>query len=91
MKKILVMLIAYYLAPVAMAADGDSGGFLTTISDFFESFPAWLTAITTVVTAATAITVLTPSKADDEIINKILKILNFLAGNFLKNKNADDK
>lgn len=67
-----------------MAADGDS------IWSFLEGFPVWLTAITTVVTAATAITALTPTKTDDKIINSILKVLNFLAGNFGKNKNADD-
>lgn len=57
----------------------------------FESLPAWLVAITTVVTASTAITALTPTTADDKIVNSVLKVLNFLSGNFLKNKNADDK
>jgi uncharacterized membrane protein len=60
------------------------------ITEILEAAPAWLVAITGVVTAATAVTALTPSKADDEIINKVLKVLNFLAGNVLKNKNADD-
>ena len=50
---------------------------------------AWLAAVTTVVTAATAITAITPTKTDDTIVNGILKVLNFLAGNFGKNKNAD--
>ena len=57
----------------------------------FESFPAWLTAVTTVVTAATAITALTPSTADDKIIDTVLKVLNILAGNVGKNKNADEE
>lgn len=61
------------------------------ITAILEAAPVWLTAITGVVTAATAITALTPSKSDDEIINKVLRVLNFLAGNFLKNKNADSK
>lgn len=60
------------------------------ITAILEAAPAWLTAITGVVTAATAITAITPTKTDDEIINKVLKVLNFLAGNFGKNKNADD-
>lgn len=64
---------------------------MESISNFFEILPAWLQAILLVVTAATAITALTPSKTDDEIINKVLKVLNFLAGNIGKNKNADDK
>ena len=52
--------------------------------------PVWITAVTAVVTAATAITAITPTKADDKIVGTILKILNFLAGNIGKNKNADD-
>lgn len=59
--------------------------------EFFESLPGWLVAITTVVTACTAITALTPTKKDDVFIGKVLKVLNFLAGNIGKNKNADDK
>ena len=56
---------------------------------FFTGFPVWLTAIMTLVTAATGITALTPSKADDKILNTLLRWLNFIAGNVLRNKNAD--
>lgn len=62
-------------------------GLLNWVSDL----PAWLEAITAVVTAATLITILTPTKADDAVVNFLLKVLNILAGNFGKNKNADDK
>ena len=58
---------------------------------FFEAFPAWLTAITTLVTAATAITALTPTKTDDKYVSLVLRVLNILAGNVAKNRNADDK
>ena len=50
---------------------------------------AWVAAVTAVVTAASAITALTPTKTDDKILNGILKVLNFLSLNVLKNKNAD--
>jgi hypothetical protein len=60
------------------------------ITEILEAAPVWLTAITGVVTAATALTALTPSKSDDKVLDKILKILNLLAGNIGKNKNADD-
>jgi len=50
----------------------------------------WIAAIASVVTAATGITMLTPTKTDDKVINFVLRILNMLAGNFGKNKNADD-
>ena len=63
---------------------------MQTLLDFFEAFPAWLTAITSVVTAATAITALTPTKTDDKYISILLRGLNLLAGNVAKNKNADD-
>jgi hypothetical protein len=58
---------------------------------FMEAIPAWVTAFTLVLTAATAITALTPSSADNQILNVILKALNMAAGNVGKNKNADDK
>ena len=54
-----------------------------------ESAPAWLTAITGLVTAATAITALTPTKSDDAVLSKVLWVLNLLAGNVGKNRNAD--
>lgn len=60
------------------------------ITAILEAAPVWLTAITGVVTAATAITALTPTRSDDEIIDKVLRVLNILAGNVGKNRNADD-
>ena len=56
----------------------------------FDALPAWLNALTALVTAATAITALTPTKADDKYVSLALRVLNTIAGNFLKNKNADD-
>lgn len=63
---------------------------MDSLMTFFDALPAWLVAITSVVTAATAVTALTPTKTDDKIVNAILRVLNFLAGNVGKNKNADD-
>ena len=57
-------------------------------ANLMTSLPAWISAFTVTVTAATAITSLTPNKTDDKVLNAILKVLNFLAGNFGKNKNA---
>jgi len=53
------------------------------------TFAEYLTAITGVVTAATAITALTPTKSDNKVVDLLLKALNLVAGNILKNKNAD--
>lgn len=57
---------------------------------FFDALPAWLNALTALVTAATAITALTPTKTDDKYVSMVLRVLNTVAGNFMKNKNADD-
>jgi len=43
-----------------------------------------------VLSLATVITALTPTTADDKVVGFILKLLNLLAGNVGKNKNADD-
>jgi hypothetical protein len=56
----------------------------------FDALPGWLNALTALVTAATAVTALTPTKVDDEYVSMALRVLNTLAGNFMKNKNADD-
>jgi hypothetical protein len=62
---------------------------MEVLNQIMANVPGWLTAATTIITAATAVTAMTPSKADDKIVGMILKVLNFLAGNFGKNKNAD--
>ena len=59
------------------------------IMSALEGFPVWIQAIMALVTAATAITALTPTKADDKVLNFVLKILNFAAGNVAKNRNKD--
>lgn len=64
---------------------------METLATLLQDMPVWITAITTVVTAATAITAITPSKSDDKVLASILNVLNFLAGNFGRNKNADSE
>jgi len=63
---------------------------MTDLLALLDAAPAWLHAITALVTAATAVTALTPSTADDKVLNMVLRVLNLLAGNVGKNKNADD-
>ena len=66
--------------------------FITDILTFVQSeeFAAWIGALTALVTAATGLTALTPTRSDNVVVDGMLRALNFIAGNFLKNKNADD-
>ena len=59
------------------------------ILNLMSGAPQWLNAICLVLTSCTALTVLTPSTADDKILNTLLKVLNLAAGNFGKNRNKD--
>ena len=61
-----------------------------TILNIFANYPAWVNALLSLCVGATAITALTPSNVDNSALNAIIKILNILSGNILKNKNADD-
>ena len=60
--------------------------FITGIVDLLL---IWTPALATLFLGAKAITVLTPTKADDKIVNGILAVLNLLALNVGKDKNAD--
>ena len=62
---------------------------INTVFAAADSLPAWVAALTALVTGATAITALTPTKADNQVLDFILKVLNTVAGNIGKNKNAD--
>jgi len=65
--------------------------YIQIIIDLYDKLPAWVEAITAIVTAATALTALTPTKTDNKIVDTVLNVLNFLAGNILNNKNADSE
>ena len=62
---------------------------MDSIAGMMSQLPSWLNAACGIVTACTAVTALTPSKSDDQILNWVLKILNFLSGNFGHNQNKD--
>ncbi len=64
---------------------------IETIAQIGAAIPDWVAAVLAVMTAAKAITTLTPTKTDDEWLNKILRVLNVIALNVGKAKNADDK
>jgi hypothetical protein len=64
--------------------------FILNIMDWINNLgPDWVDAVAKLVAGATAITMLTPTKTDNKVIDVILKVLNFVAGNILKNKNED--
>jgi uncharacterized protein involved in cysteine biosynthesis len=86
MKFLLTILVLIMVSFGVFAQEEAVSGFDT----FMNAIPAWITILTMVVTAATAITSVTPTKTDDVILSKVLRVLNLLSGNVLKNKNADD-
>lgn len=55
-----------------------------------DHIPQAAALLSTVVASCTVITMATPTKSDDQIVAIILRVLNFLSGNWGKNKNADD-
>lgn len=64
---------------------------IDNILSVFDAIPAWIAAVTALVSAATAITALTPTRSDDVWVDRILRVLNVLAGNVGMNRNADDR
>ena len=63
--------------------------YINTVLLWADQLPAWLVAVTALISGSTAVTALTPTTSDDKIINTVLKVLNFLAGNIGKNTNSD--
>lgn len=63
---------------------------METLTEIFDALPVWIEALTALVAGATAITALTPTNWDNKMLNSISKVLNIVAGNVLRNKNADD-
>ncbi len=72
---------------IASPVKGEFG--VTDMFTILLGLVEYIAPVTAVITAATAVTAVTPTKTDDKYINIILKVLNFFAGNFLKNKNKD--
>lgn len=64
--------------------------FADQLDAILSAIPVWVQALTVAVTGAKAITVLTPTRSDDKALDAILRVLNVLALNVGKDKNADD-
>lgn len=56
-----------------------------------ENIDEWFAIAGQVCLVATMITAATNTTSANKYINIVLKVINALAGNFGKNKNADDK
>lgn len=59
------------------------------ITEVMGWLPIWIPALATVFLAVKPITMLTPTTVDNKILNGILTVLNFLALNVGKDKNAE--
>ena len=64
---------------------------LAFYADHQDVIKTWVAAVGGIVLAAKSVTVLTPTTVDNKIVDAILTVLNFLALNVLKDKNADAK
>ena len=58
---------------------------------FFDNLPVYVKSAIAILAAAKTVTMFTPTTVDNKIVNFALKVLNIVAGNVLKDKNADDK
>lgn len=55
-----------------------------------DNYPTVINGLLTIVAGATVITAVTPTQWDNKAVNMISKLLNVLAGNVGRNRNADD-
>ena len=53
-------------------------------------FDAYWPVAAQIIALATIVTTLTPNRADNLILDNVLRFLNLLAGNVLKNKNRPE-
>lgn len=86
----LMAVLAMLFGSLAFAQEDGSEGILALAVTIF-------TFVATVITSAKSITILTPTQVDDRwlgygmrFINLVLRILNVLAANVGKDRNADD-
>ncbi len=63
---------------------------LQTVLNAIDQLPGWVHALTSIVSAATVVTTMTPNRHDDAVVDVLLRVLNALAGNIGRNRNADD-
>tara|TARA_R100000781_G_scaffold43786_1_gene29896 strand:+ start:47 stop:238 length:192 start_codon:yes stop_codon:yes gene_type:complete len=60
------------------------------IIEYISKLPDVLHAVSTIIAGCSIIASITPSKADNEFLSMISKIINTLSFNIGKAKNADD-
>ena len=62
---------------------------MEAINFVMDNWETLFTAVTSVVGAFALIATMTPNKTDNEIVDKVMKMVNFLGANFGKAKNDD--
>lgn len=63
----------------------------TDVTSLVSLLPWWAQLIPIVITAAGAVATVTPTKADNKVIDPLLRIINIIGLNVGKARNADDK
>ncbi len=62
---------------------------VNSVDVFLDGMPVLAQSFAVVVSSFTVVTAITPTKADNKVLNLLLRVANILAGNVGKNKNAD--
>jgi hypothetical protein len=70
--------------------EGILGAFVT-IGDMLQALCLAVAGLACLVTLATIITALTPTRWEEEPIDRLFRMLNLIAGNVGHNRNADDR
>lgn len=68
-----------------------ANGVVDRIDGVADMIPGWFAALTTLMVAIKAITTVTPTQADNRILAALLRLLNVVALNVGKARNADDR
>lgn len=85
-------ILAFMVLAFMAAADAVDVAGPTATEDLLEKIAVWAGVLTSVVGTFSVIAALTPTKRDDRIAGKLMKVVDFLGANFgaAKNKNAKD-
>lgn len=84
----VLLMLALCVCSMSVFAGGLEDA-VNSVDVFLDSMPVLMQSFAVVVSSFTVVTAITPTKADNKVLNLLLRVANILAGNVGKNKNAD--